>query len=536
MSFKVEQLEEKNMVKLVIEASAEEFEAGLNAAYNKNKNKISVPGFRKGKAPRKMIEQLYGSQIFFEDAANEIIPDAYADAAKESGLDIVSQPKVSIEQLEAGKPFIFAAEVAVRPEVELGEYKGVEVTKADAEVTDADVEEELKKVQDQNSRTVSVEDRAVKDGDMTVIDFEGFIDGEAFEGGKGENYPLTIGSHSFIDTFEEQMIGMNIGEEKELNVTFPEDYHAENLKGKPATFKVTVKEIKEKQLPELDDDFAQDVSDFDTLAEYKDDLKKKMEEVLDKLHKLEASFDNGKLIKEGIKTAIIGKPNAGKSSLLNAILKEDRAIVTEYEGTTRDTIEEFVNINGIPLKLIDTAGIRETENEVEKIGIEKSIKYAKEADLVILIIDGSKDLSKEDIEILNIVNPKKTIIILNKIDLEQKIDENTPEIVKFNNIIKISALKKEGIDKLYEKINDLFNFNQINVDNDIVITNERHKIQIQKAIQNLNKAIKSLSINMPIDIVAIGLKDVLSDLGEITGEEASEEIINEIFARFCLGK
>ena len=279
-----------------------------------------------------------------------------------------------------------------------------------------------------------------------------------------------------------------------------------------------------------------DYPEYDSPEVLEDDLKKKMEEVLDKLHKLEASFDNGKLIKEGIKTAIIGKPNAGKSSLLNAILKEDRAIVTEYEGTTRDTIEEFVNINGIPLKLIDTAGIRETENEVEKIGIEKSIKYAKEADLVILIIDGSKDLSKEDIEILNIVNPKKTIIILNKIDLEQKIDENTPEIVKFNNIIKISALKKEGIDKLYEKINDLFNFNQINVDNDIVITNERHKIQIQKAIQNLNKAIKSLSINMPIDIVAIGLKDVLSDLGEITGEEASEEIINEIFARFCLGK
>ena len=279
-----------------------------------------------------------------------------------------------------------------------------------------------------------------------------------------------------------------------------------------------------------------DYPEYDTPEVLEDDLKKKMKEVLDKLHKLEASFDNGKLIKEGIKTAIIGKPNAGKSSLLNAILKEDRAIVTEYEGTTRDTIEEFVNINGIPLKLIDTAGIRETENEVEKIGIEKSIKYAKEADLVILIIDGSKDLSKEDIEILNIVNPKKTIIILNKIDLEKKIDENTPEIVKFNNIIKISALKKEGIDKLYEKINDLFNFNQINVDNDIVITNERHKIQIQKAIQNLNKAIKSLSINMPIDIVAISLKDVLSDLGEITGEEASEEIINEIFARFCLGK
>ena len=298
-----------------------------------------------------------------------------------------------------------------------------------------------------------------------------------------------------------------------------------------------IKEIKQEILDVMVNvDVSIDYPEYDVEDVTNSQISEMLDSVQTKLEILEKSFDNGKLIKEGIKTAIIGKPNAGKSSLLNAILKEDRAIVTEYEGTTRDTIEEFVNINGIPLKLIDTAGIRETENEVEKIGIEKSIKYAKEADLVILIIDGSKDLSKEDIEILNIVNPKKTIIILNKIDLKQKIDENTPEIVKFNNIIKISALKKEGIDKLYEKINDLFNFNQINVDNDIVITNERHKIQIQKAIQNLNKAIKSLSINMPIDIVAIGLKDVLSDLGEITGEEASEEIINEIFARFCLGK
>lgn len=276
MSFKVEQMEEKNMVKLVIEASAEEFEAGLNAAYNKSKNKINVPGFRKGKAPRKMIEKLYGSEVFFEDAANAIIPDAYANAAKESELDIVSQPKINVVQLEQGKPFVFEAEVAVRPEVELGEYKGVEVSKCDTEVTDEDVDAEIKKVQDQNSRTVSVEDRAVKDGDVTVIDFEGFVDGVAFEGGKGESYSLTIGSHSFIDTFEEQIIGMNIGDEKEINVTFPEEYHAEELKGKPAMFKVSVKEIKEKQLPELDDDFAQDVSDFDTLAEYKDDLKKKI--------------------------------------------------------------------------------------------------------------------------------------------------------------------------------------------------------------------------------------------------------------------
>ena len=278
MSFKVEQLEEKNMVKLVIEATAEEFEAGLNNAYNKSKSKINVPGFRKGKAPRKIIEQLYGQEVFFEDAANAIIPDAYAKACIESELDIVSQPKISVTQLEKGKPFVFEAEVAVRPEVELGKYKGVEVSKADTEATDADVEEEIKKVAEQNSRTITVEDRAVKDGDMTVIDFEGFVDGVAFEGGKGENYPLTIGSHSFIDNFEDQIIGMNIGDEKEINVTFPEDYHAEELKGKPATFKVSVKEIKEKQLPDIDDDFAQDVSDFDTLDEYKADLKKKIAE------------------------------------------------------------------------------------------------------------------------------------------------------------------------------------------------------------------------------------------------------------------
>lgn len=278
MSFTVENLEEKNMVKLVIESTSEEFEAALNTAYNKNKNKISLPGFRKGKAPRAMVEKMYGKEVFFEDAANEIIPDAYAKAADESGLEIVSQPKIDVTQLEAGKPFVFTATVAIKPEVELGTYKGIEVSKTEVEATDADVEEELKRVQDQNARIVSVEDRAVKDGDQTVIDFEGFVDGEAFEGGKGENYSLTIGSHSFIDNFEEQLIGMNVGDEKDVNVTFPEEYHAENLKGKAATFKVKINEIKEKQLPELDDDFAQDVSDFDTLAEYKDDLKKKITE------------------------------------------------------------------------------------------------------------------------------------------------------------------------------------------------------------------------------------------------------------------
>ena len=279
-----------------------------------------------------------------------------------------------------------------------------------------------------------------------------------------------------------------------------------------------------------------DYPEYDTPEVIEEEILKTIEISINKLNKLEKSFDNGKLIKEGIKTAIIGRPNAGKSSLLNAILKEERAIVTEYEGTTRDTIEEYVNINGITLKLIDTAGIRTTQNEIEKIGIEKSKKMAKEADLVIYIIDASKDLNEDDEEILNIVTPKKTIIILNKLDLVPKIDKKTEIIKNFENVIKISALKKEGIDDLYNKITELFNLDVINIDNEIVITNERHKKIIKDAIINLNKSKEALKNNMPIDIIAIGLKDVLTNLGEITGEEASEEIINEIFSRFCLGK
>ena len=279
-----------------------------------------------------------------------------------------------------------------------------------------------------------------------------------------------------------------------------------------------------------------DYPEYDVEEMQENEIKEKLLNIKEELQKLEKSFDNGKIIKEGIKTAIIGRPNAGKSSLLNAILKEDRAIVTEYEGTTRDTIEEFVNINGIPLKLIDTAGIRNTENEVEKIGIEKSKKIAKEADLSLVIIDGSRPLEKEDIEILKIVNPNKTIIILNKIDLGLVVKDKNEELKDFKNIVEISALNKEGINELYNKITQMFNLNQINVDNEIIITNERHKNIIKKAINNVEKAIESLNNNMSVDIVAISIKEVLSNLGEITGDEAGEEIINEIFARFCLGK
>lgn len=262
-----------------------------------------------------------------------------------------------------------------------------------------------------------------------------------------------------------------------------------------------------------------------------------LDSVKKKLERLERSFDNGKVIKEGIKTAIIGKPNAGKSSLLNAILKEDRAIVTEYEGTTRDTIEEFVNINGIPLKLIDTAGIRETKDEVEKIGIAKSRETANTADLIIAIFDASKEIDEEDLEVIDFIKNKKAIIILNKMDLKAKIDENNENLKKLSgNIIKMSALKNIGIDKLYEKITEMFNLNEINLDNENVITNVRQKNLITKAIENVKKAKETIEQKMPIDIVAIFIKDILEDLGKITGEVVTEDVIEEIFANFCLGK
>ena len=277
MSLQVEKLE-KNMAKLTIEVSAEELDKAIEGAYQKNKGRISLPGFRKGKAPRKMIEQMYGKEVFYEDAANALIPEAYEKALEECTEEIVASPKIDVVQLEAGKPFIFTAEVALKPEVTLGKYKGIKVDKVEIEVTDAEVDAALDRERESNARTIAVEDRAVKDGDMTVIDFEGFVDGVAFEGGKGENYPLTIGSGAFIPGFEEALIGANLNEETDVNVTFPEDYQAAELAGKPAVFKCTVKESKEKELPELDDEFASEVSEFDTLAEYKEDIKKKLAE------------------------------------------------------------------------------------------------------------------------------------------------------------------------------------------------------------------------------------------------------------------
>ena len=277
MSVTVEKLE-KSMAKLKIEVSAEQLEKAIQKAYEKNKNKIQIPGFRKGKAPRKLIEQMYGKGVFYEDAANELIEEEYPKAVEECGEEVVSSPKIDVEQLEAGKAFIFTAEVALKPPVKLGKYKGVEAEKMDLEVSDSDVDAEIDKQRNTNARTIEVTDRAVKDGDIVTLDFEGFVDGVAFEGGKGTDYPLTIGSGAFIPGFEEQLVGFEIGKEGDVNVTFPEDYQADNLAGKAATFKCTVKAIKAKELPELNDEFASDVSDFDTLAEYKEDVKKKLVE------------------------------------------------------------------------------------------------------------------------------------------------------------------------------------------------------------------------------------------------------------------
>ena len=357
MSLQVEKLE-GNMAKLTIEASAEDFEAAIEKAYQKNKGKLSVPGFRKGKVPRNMVEKMYGKEIFFEDAANYVIPTAYAKAVEECTEEIVSQPTIDVVQMEAGKPFIFTAEVALKPEVELGKYKGVEVEKSDVEVTEDEVNEAINKERENNARTVVVEDRAVKDGDMTVLDFEGFVDGVAFEGGKGENYPLTIGSNAFIPGFEAQLVGAEIGKEVEVNVTFPEDYQAEDLAGKAAVFKCTIKEIKEKELPELDDEFASEVSEFDTLAEYKEDVKKNLTE------RKESAAKNAK--EDKVIEAIIA----------DAKMDIPAAMVATQQRQMADDFAQRIQMQGISLEqYFQFTGLtRETFLEQMKPQAEKRIK------------------------------------------------------------------------------------------------------------------------------------------------------------------
>ena len=412
MSLQVEKLE-NNTAKLTIEVEASKFDKAIQKAYQKNKNKFNIPGFRKGKVPYAMVEKMYGAAVFYEDAANELISGAYAQAAEESGLEIVARPEINVTQIEKGKPFIFEAEVTTKPEVKLGKYKGIKVEKADVTVTDEEVAEELDKVKEQNARLVAADDKAVEDGDQTTIDFEGFVDGVAFEGGKGEDYPLTIGSHSFIDTFEEQLIGKKVGEEVEVNVTFPENYQAKELAGKPAMFKVTIKEIKVKEYPELDDDFAQDVSEFDTLDEYKEDIKKNLTEKKEK--EAEAEKES-KVIEAIVNDAEMDIPEKMVEAQAEQILEEFAQNIAmqgisfeqylQFTGATVDQMKEQVKPQAqarvesslVLEAVVKAENIEATEEEVEEEIKEMAGRYNMEADkLKGLLTDSDKENLKKDI-------------------------------------------------------------------------------------------------------------------------------------------
>ena len=344
MSVQVENLE-KNTAKLTIEVPAEKFEEAVQHSYNKNKGKFNIPGFRKGKAPFNMIKKMYGVGVFYEDAVDEVIDASYPDAAKESGLEIVSRPSISIEEIEEGKAFVYTAVVAVKPEVTLGEYKGVEVQKTKSEVTEEDIETEIKRAREKNSRLITVEDRGIEDGDQVTIDFDGSVDGKRFEGGKAEDYPLTIGSHTFIDNFEEQLIGKTTGEECEVNVTFPAEYHVEELKNKPAVFKVKVKEIQRKELPEANDEFASEVSDFDTMEEYKKDLSEKLH-----AEKIEAAktADEDKVVAKVIENATMEIPDQMVEEQVNGMVN-DYARRLESQGIS---FKQYVEITGMTAEKI----------------------------------------------------------------------------------------------------------------------------------------------------------------------------------------
>ncbi|MFG6383242.1 MAG: trigger factor [Lachnospiraceae bacterium] len=419
MSVQVENLE-KNMAKLTIEVSAEELEKAIQAAYMKQRSKINIPGFRKGKVPRQMIEKMYGAEIFYEDAVNTLVSQEYPKAAEESGLEIVSRPDINVEQLEKGKPFIFTSEVAVKPEVTLGKYMGVQVKKMDISVTEEEITAEIDKERENNARTITIEDRAVADGDTAVIDFEGFVDGEAFEGGKGENHSLVIGSHSFIDTFEEQLIGKNTGEDVEVNVTFPEDYHAPELAGKPALFKVKINEIKTKELPELDDEFAQDVSEFDTLAEYKESVEKKLTQRKETNAKRQKEEE---AIQKVIEDSQMEIPDAMVETQTRSML-DDFANRIAQQGLSMEQYMQFTGMNvekmmeqmrPDALKRIQSSLVLEAIAKVENIEVsEEELNseinrmaelYAMEADkLVEYLGENGKQSIKQDLSIQKAVD------------------------------------------------------------------------------------------------------------------------------------
>ena len=403
MSLKVEKLE-NNMAKLTIEVPAEEFSKAVENAYQRNKKKISVPGFRAGKVPKAMIEKMYGKEVFYEEAMNAIIPEAYAKAYDECEEELVSAPKIDVVQAEEGKDFIFTAEVALKPDVELGKYKGIEIDKINVDVTDEEVDAAIEVERKNSARTISVDNRPVQDGDTVTIDFEGFKDGVAFEGGKGTDYPLTIGSHSFVDTFEEQLIGKNIGEETEVNVTFPEDYQAEDLKGAPATFKVTIKEIKENQLPELDDEFAEEVSAYSTFAEYKESVKKNL------IEKKEADAKSKK--EEAVVDAIVADakmdiPDAMVSTTQRQMMDEFKQRL-QMQGLSIEQYFQFTGLTANQMmeqskpqaeKKIKSRLVLEKIVELEKIEVsddELNEELQKMADAYKMELDKVKELLDEE--------------------------------------------------------------------------------------------------------------------------------------------
>ena len=376
MNVKTEQIE-KNIVQLEIEVDAAKFEEGMQKAYIKNAKRFNIPGFRKGKAPRKIIERYYGDVVFYEDAINIVCPEAYDEAVKETKIEPIGQPELDIKQIGNGENLIFTAKVTVKPEVVLGEYKGIEVDKIEYNVTEQDVADELKKMQEKNSRLVTIEDRPVQNGDQTVIDFEGFVDGEVFEGGKGENYNLEIGSGQFIPGFEEQLIGKSIGEEVEVNVSFPEEYHAENLAGKPALFKVKVNQIKFKELPELDDEFVKDVSEFDTLDELKQDIQKRMTEEAERKEKQE------------LENAIVDKVVDAATVEIPAIMIENQLdhIARDFDMRLRSQgldLEKYMQLTGSDMTKFKEQFTSQADKQVktslvlEKVGKEEAIAVSDE--------------------------------------------------------------------------------------------------------------------------------------------------------------
>ena len=378
MSLQVEKLE-KNMAKLTIEASAEDFEKAIQKVYLKARGRINIPGFRKGKAPRKLIEKMYGTGVFYEDAANDLIPTAYAEALKDCDLEIVSRPEINVTQIESGKPFIFTAEVAVKPEVTLGEYKGVEVEKSNVEVTDEDINKEVDKERENNSRTIDVDDRAVESGDIIKLDFDGSVDGVPFAGGKAENYTLTIGSGSFIPGFEDQLIGTKIGEDKDVTVTFPEDYHEKSLAGKEAVFKCKVNAITVKELPDADDEFASEVSEFETLAEYKEDIKKKLTE---KKEKEARAKKEAQAVEKAVENATMEIPDAMIDTQVQSMM-EDFARRMQSQGLS---LEQYFQFTGMDAKKMHDQMKPEALKRIQNSLVLEAVAKAENLRFLLLII------------------------------------------------------------------------------------------------------------------------------------------------------